>query len=95
MINESPNTIAITQSGLNAAQAQQVLDYVAERLAPLDFDTAERLLDEFVDRMRQLDDIMAVKRAIAADDASALQSLGGIGSARDLVAIVERIISDS
>ncbi|HEX3997462.1 MAG TPA: hypothetical protein VHX65_02815 [Pirellulales bacterium] len=93
---QSRNTASVASDtpaplGLDAALAQKVVDYVADRLAGADFATAERLLDEFVDRLRHLADIAAVERSIAAADAIALQGLGGIDAARNLLALIKNI----
>jgi hypothetical protein len=80
-----------TQHGMNATQAQKVLDHVAHRLEAVDAATAERLLDEFVDRLRKLDDLAAVKAFVAQTDHSALEHLGGVDSARALIELIEKI----
>lgn len=80
--------------GLDAEAAQKVLDFVAARLVGLEFETAERLLDEFVDRMRHLDDIAAVQRAIEQSDGIALEPLGGLEQARTLIELIAKITAE-
>ena len=84
------SNIGVTQQGVDAAAIQKLLDYVADRLAGTDFATAERLFDEFVERLRKLDDIAAVRRSIAAADTAALEHLGGVEDARNLIALIEK-----
>jgi hypothetical protein len=86
--------LSATQHALNAAQAQKILDYVALRLESVDAMIAERLLDEFVDRLRNLGDIAQIKGSIARSDRAALAHLGGIEAASDLVQLIERIGQD-
>jgi hypothetical protein len=86
--------LSVSQQTLNAALAQKVLDYVALRLESVDGAIAERLLDEFVDRLRCLGDIAETKALIAEGNHAALKPLGGIDSARDLVELIEKIGRD-
>jgi len=83
--------MTLVRTGLDVEQAQKVVDYVADRLVGADFETAERLLDAFVDRLRRLDDVAAAKRAIAESDAAALDALGGIEEAKNLIELIGRI----
>ncbi len=83
--------IHTTQNGLTVLQAQKMLDYVANRLDGVDNAVAERLLDGFVDRLRKLDNIAAVKGFIAEANDAALQHLGGLEGAKDLIYLIEKI----
>jgi hypothetical protein len=53
------------QQTLTVAQAQRLLDHVARSLEKFDDATAERVLDEFVDRLLHLDDLALVHAQIA------------------------------
>jgi hypothetical protein len=68
-----------------------VLDYVAERLDGVDPVIAERLLEGVVDRLRGLHDPALVKRLIAAGDEAALERLGGVAGARDLIVLIDKM----
>lgn len=84
----------LTQQSLNAAQAQKLLDYATLRLETVDDATAERLLDEFVDRLRNLGNIDEIKACIAQSDHAALERFGGVDGARALVDLIEKIGQD-
>jgi hypothetical protein len=86
--------LSATQHALNATQAQKILDYVALRLESVDDATSERLLDEFVDRLRKLGDIAEIKGRIAHADHAALKPLGGVDAARNLMELIEKIGQD-
>ena len=90
--------MSATQHGLNATlsatQAQKILDYVALRLETVDVAIAERLLDEFVDRLRRLNDIGTIKRRIAQADDAGLEHLGGVEGATALIELIEKIGRD-
>jgi DNA-binding phage protein len=81
----------VKRAGLTLEQAQKMLDYVADRLSGADHATAERLLEEFVDRMRGLNDIASIKRLIEQGDDEALKHLGGVEGARGMIHLVEKI----
>lgn len=76
---------------LTVEQAQKVVDYVANRLSGADSATAERLLDGVVARFRQLDDLANVRRLIEEGNEKVLAPLGGLGSAKNMVFLVETI----
>jgi hypothetical protein len=79
------------RAGLTREQAQKVLDYVADRLSGTDLATADRLLEQFVDRLRGLDDLERIKRLVEQRDDEALKHLGGAEGARGMLHLVEKI----
>ena len=91
MKNESDSATITAVNRLDVALAQKVLDRVADCLAAADPFDAERLLDEFVDRLRHLDDLWAVRQAIARTDSAFLQPFGGIAAAKDLIELIDRV----
>jgi len=80
-----------TENRLTAAQAQKLLDYVADRLNGVENQAAERLLDGFVDSLRNCHDITGIKRLIDEGNHTALQHLGGVAGARNMIYLIERI----
>ena len=91
MKNESNSATITAVDRLDVALAQKVLDRVADCVAGANPIVAERLLDEFVDRLRHVDSVGEIRQAIARGDAESLQPLGGIAAAKNLIELIERV----
>jgi hypothetical protein len=77
--------------GLNIIQAQGLVDHAALRLEGHDFEVAERLLDDFVARLRALTDLELIRQQIADGDEQSLLPIGGVEGAKTLLELVEKI----